>query len=231
MKDIQELQKILGIEFSNIDLLQEALTHRSFLNEHPGETVFHNERLEFLGDAVLELVVTEFLFKKYPEKPEGDLTAYRAALVNADMLSGISADLKLGDFLRVSRGEAKDSGKGKHYILANTLEALIGGMYIDRGYEVVSEFIGKNICSKITDVIEKKSWRDSKSLFQERAQDIVEITPVYEVLSESGPDHQKNFAVGVYLDSELVAKGEGSSKQEAQMKAAENALKAKGWGE
>ncbi len=229
MKDFKELEKILNIKFKNLGLLKEAFTHRSFLNENVKEKISNNERLEFLGDAVLELVVTEFLFSKYPGKDEGDLTSFRAALVNANMLFEVAKSLKLEGFLRVSKGEAKDSGKGKNFILANAVEALIGAIYLDQGYKAASEFVKKNICLNIEDILEKKSWRDAKSLFQEKAQEVEGITPVYQVISESGPDHQRHFVIGVYLGEELIATGEGLSKQEAQMQAAENALKKKKW--
>ncbi len=231
MKDFKELEKNLNIKFKNPELLEEAFTHRSFLNENSKEKTSNNERLEFLGDAVLELAVTEFLFKKYPHKDEGDLTSFRAALVNANMLFEIAEDLKFWDFLRVSKGEAKDSGKGKHFILANAVEALIGAIYLDQGYKAASEFVRGNICSNIEDILEKKLWRDAKSLFQEKAQEIEGVTPNYQVISESGPDHLRRFIIGVYLAEKLIATGEGLSKQEAQMQAAENALKKKKWDE
>lgn len=231
MKDFKELEKIIGVKFKNPELLEEAFTHRSFLNENSKEKTSNNERLEFLGDAVLELAVTEFLFKKYPRKDEGDLTSFRAALVNAHMLFEIAEGLKFWDFLRVSKGEAKDSGKGKHFILANAVEALLGAIYLDQGYKAASEFVRGNICSNIEDILEKKSWRDAKSLFQEKAQEIEGVTPNYQVISESGPDHQRQFIIGVYLAEKLIATGEGLSKQEAQMQAAENALKKKKWDE
>jgi len=229
MKDFSELQKTIGIEFRNQDLLKEAFTHRSYLNENPKEQASHNERLEFLGDAVLELAVTEFIFNKYPRKNEGELTTLRSALVNANMLFEIAKEMKLQEFLRVSRGEAKDSGKGKQFILANAVEALIGAIYLDRGYGRAEDFVKEHICGNLTEVFEKKLWRDAKSVFQEKAQEITGITPTYEVLEESGPDHKKHFVIGVHLNAELVATGEGFSKQEAQMRAAENALKEKKW--
>lgn len=231
MKDFSKLEQIIGVKFKNPELLEEAFTHRSFLNENAKEKFGNNERLEFLGDAVLELAVTEFLFKKYPHKDEGDLTSFRAALVNANMLFEIAEGLKFGDFLRVSKGEAKDSGKGKHFILANAVEALIGAIYLDQGYKAASEFVREKICPNIEGILEKKSWRDAKSLFQEKAQEIEGVTPNYQVISESGPDHLRHFVIGVYLAEKLIATGEGLSKQEAQMQAAENALKKKKWEE
>jgi len=229
MKDFTELETKLGIQFKNKDLLQEALTHCSFLNEGHGKSVQHNERLEFLGDAVLELSVTEFLFCKFPNKPEGELTAFRAALVNSNMLFEVASNLNLEKWLRLSKGETKEFGKGRNFILANTLEAVIGAIYLDQGGEVADVFIKNQICSKIDEVLEKKLWCDAKSLFQERAQEVVGVTPSYEVLKESGPDHKKHFIVGIFLEDEMVSQGEGFSKQDAQRQAAENALKEKGW--
>jgi len=229
MKDLPALENILGVKFKNSSLLKEAITHRSYLNENPKENISHNERLEFLGDAVLELIVTEYLFKKYSKKAEGELTAVRAALVNTNMLFEVAKTLKLRGFTRLSRGEAKDMGKGRHFIMADMVEAIIGAIYLDQGYEESKEFILKNICCKADKILKEKLWRDAKSLFQEKAQDVVNITPTYDVISETGPDHQKYFVVGVYLGDELIAKGEGYSKQEAQQDAAEKALKKKNW--
>ena len=228
-KDFKELQKNLGIKFKNENLLKQVFVHRSYLNENPAFELGHNERLEFLGDAVLELIVTDYLYKNYPDLAEGEMTNLRAALVNAIMLSKISDKLNFNNFLLLSRGEAKEIGKGRQYILANTFEAFIGALYLDRDYSEARDFIYKNLIPELNDIIEKKLWRDAKSLFQEAAQERAGITPTYEVLSESGPDHAKKFIIGVYLEKEMVAKGEGSSKNEAQQKAAENALTAKNW--
>ena len=228
-KDFKELQKNLGIKFKNENLLKQAFVHRSYLNENPAFELGHNERLEFLGDAVLELIVTDYLYKNYPDLAEGEMTNLRAALVNAIMLSKISDKLNFNNFLLLSKGEAKEIGKGRQYILANTFEAFIGALYLDRDYSEARDFIYKNLIPELNDIIEKKLWRDAKSLFQEAAQERAGITPTYEVLSESGPDHAKKFIIGVYLEKEMVAKGEGSSKNEAQQKAAENALTAKNW--
>ncbi len=226
-----ELEEKLGIQFKNKDLLSEALTHRSFLNEPAGRGFAHNERLEFLGDAVLELSVTNFLFVKFPEKPEGELTSLRSALVNSNMLFEVSEKLELKKYIRLSKGEAKDTGKGRQYILSNSVEAIIGAIYLDQGYEKADDFILKYFCSNLENVLEKKLWRDAKSLFQEKAQKMVGITPDYKVVEESGPDHERHFVIGVYLGGEMIANGEGFSKQEAQMKAAEKALEKKGWEE
>jgi ribonuclease-3 len=229
MKEFLILEKKLGLNFNNKNLLVEAFCHRSFLNENPNFGLNHNERLEFLGDAVLELAVTEYLYKKYPEKNEGELTSWRAALVNAKMLGDLARELGFNDFLLLSKGEKKETGKGRQYILANTFEALIGAIYLDQGYEACKEFIEKHLIKKIPEIIEKGLFKDPKTRFQEEAQERVKITPSYKVLDEWGPEHAKHFLVGVFLGDELIAKGEGSSKQEAEQEAAKNALKIKGW--
>jgi len=229
MKDFSEFESKINIKFKNQDLLKEAFTHRSYLNENPSWPVGQNERLEFLGDAVLELAVTDFLFMRFPEKPEGELTSFRAALVNANMLSSVAQDLGINDYLLLSKGESKDVGRARLFILANCFEALIGAIYLDQGYDPASRFIHENILPKMDEILNKKLFRDSKSLFQERAQEITGITPSYEVVKEWGPDHDKHFVVGVYVGKELVAQGEGPSKQEAQQQAAMAGLKAKGW--
>ncbi len=229
MDKIEELSQRLGVKFNNLDLLREALVHRSYINEHPGFRLGHNERLEFLGDAVLELVVTEYLFKHY-DNPEGELTNWRAALVNSKMLAQTAEKLGLYDYLYLSHGEAKDSNpKARSYIMANTMEAVIGAMYLDRGWDVVKEFIEKNIIVNLPYILKNKLYLDAKSHFQEKAQEKVGVTPSYHVLDESGPDHAKVFVVGVFLGDELVAKGKGGSKQEAQMAAARKGLEVKGW--
>jgi ribonuclease-3 len=225
----QKLEKIIGVKFKNRRLLQEALTHRSYLNEKPRLKLKHNERLEFLGDAVLELITTEYLYKKYPTKTEGELTNFRAALVKAPSLFQIASDLGLNNFLLLSRGEKKDLGKAREYILANALEALIGAVYLDRGYAAAADFVEKKVITPQEKIIEKKGLRDAKSLFQEKAQAVEGITPIYKILSEWGPDHNKHFIAGVYLGDKLIAEGEGSSKQEAHQAAAELALKKKKW--
>jgi len=223
-----ELQKKIGIEFKNTDILLQALTHRSYLNENTSWPLEHNERLEFLGDAVLELVVTDHLYKNYPQ-PEGELTNWRAAIVNAVILSKICGKFDLNDYILLSRGEAKDTGRARQFILANAIEALIGAIYLDQGYAMAEKFVDKFIIVELPTIIEQKAYRDSKSRLQEEAQDKVGITPTYEVLKEWGPDHARNFEVGVFLGSELVGQGSGLSKQEAQQMAAEDALKKKGW--
>jgi ribonuclease III len=224
MKDFSLLEKKLNLKFKNKDLLIQAFCHRSYLNENPDFYLNHNERLEFLGDAVLELIVTEEIYQKYPKKPEGELTNWRAALVNAKMLSKVSKDLGFNDFLLLSRGEAKELGKARQYILANTFEALIGAIYLDRGYKASEDFIKRYLIVKLPEIIKKGLFRDAKSRFQEEAQEKAGITPTYKVLEEWGPDHARHFIIGVFLNRKLAAKGEGSSKQEAEEKAAKNAL-------
>ena len=227
--DFSKFEDRLGIYFKNKSLLQTAFTHRSFLNENRKGTAEHNERLEFLGDAVLELIATHFLYNKYPDKTEGDLTSYRSALVNAVTLSEVAQKLGMNEFLLLSRGEAKDMGRARQYILANTMEAFIGALFLDQGYEVTDTFIRKYILSLIDDIVAKKSWLDAKSFFQEKAQEIDGITPSYTVLKETGPDHDKHFTVAVEIGREKIATGEGKSKQEAEQDAARKGLEAKGW--
>ena len=228
-KDFRDLQKKLGIKFKNKDLLHQAFIHRSYLNENPGLGLGHNERLEYLGDAVLELIITDYLYKNYPDLAEGEMTSLRAALVNSQMLLRVSDRLGFNDYLYLSKGEAKEINRGRQYILANTFESFVGALYLDQGYGSAEKFILKNLIPELKNIIEKKLWRDAKSFFQEAAQERVGITPTYEVLEASGPDHAKKFTVGVYLEKKLVAKGEGASKNEAQQQAAENALKIKSW--
>ena len=229
MKDFSNFEKKIEYVFTNKAVVTEAFTHRSYLNENPSWPGEHNERLEFLGDAVLELTVTEYLFARFKEKPEGELTSLRAALVNANMLSRIAAEVEMNNFLILSRGEAKDVGRARAYILANAVEALIGALYLDGGYIAAKNFVEKNIISKTDEVLERELYRDSKSRFQERAQEMVGITPSYKVLNEWGPDHDKHFVIGVYLSDDLVASGEGASKQEAEQNAAQDALNLRGW--
>lgn len=229
MKNLSELEKKLKIEFRNKDLLTKAFCHRSYLNENPDFKLPHNERLEFLGDAVLELVVTEWLFEKYPDKPEGELTSWRASLVNTKILSELASELDFNDFLLLSRGEEGETGKARVYILANTIEAFIGALYLDQGYRACQEFIAKHLLPRLKEIIKKGLFRDPKSRFQEEAQERARLTPAYRVIKEWGPDHAKNFIIGVYLAKEKVAEGKGSSKQEAEEQAAEHALKAKDW--
>jgi ribonuclease-3 len=225
----EKFEKKLGFAFNDKRLLRQAFTHRSYINENRGLDIGHNERLEFLGDAVLELITTDFLYEKYPEGTEGDLTSYRAAMVNAITLSGVAAGLGMNDLLLLSKGESKDNGRARQYILANTYEALVGALYLDQGYGAAKKFISENLFALIHEIVAKKLWLDSKSFFQELAQEKVGITPSYTSLRESGPDHDKQFTVGVYLGKELVAEGTGKSKQEAEQEAANAGLVAKGW--
>ncbi len=228
-QDIETLQELLKVNFKDTTLLLSAITHRSYLNEHRDATWDHNERLEFLGDAVLELVVTDFLFAKYPEKPEGELTAVRAALVNTNSLSNASEILGINKFLLMSKGESKDEGRARQYILANVFEACIGAIYLDRGYNASRDFIAERLFANTEKIVEKRLWQDAKSRFQEIAQERASITPTYETLSQDGPDHDRIFTVGVFLRHEKVAEGKGRSKQEAEQQAAQMALVAKNW--
>jgi len=224
-----EFEKKIGIKFNNVDLLKQAFTHRSYLNENPKWDVEHNERLEFLGDAVLELIVTEFLYKKFPDKNEGEMTSFRAALVNTNTLAELAEDLSMDTFLLLSKGEKKGPARARLSLLANSVEAVIGAVYLDQDYGVARKFLKENLFPKLDKVIEEKLWIDSKSLFQEKAQDVESITPSYKVIEEHGPDHEKHFVVGVYLGEELVAQGDGLSKQDAEQEAARSGLKVKKW--
>lgn len=228
-KNFPSLEEKIGVSFRNPDFIVQALVHRSYLNENREFPLAHNERLEFLGDAVLELSVTEYLFENYLN-PEGELTNWRAALVNAKMCAAVSREIGLEEYLLLSHGEQKDANtKARDYILANALEAVIGAIYLDQGWDMANQFILRWIISKLPMVLDLGLWMDPKSRFQESAQELVGITPTYRVLKEEGPDHAKQFVVGVYLDKEKVASGEGSSKQEAQVDAAEKAIAIKGW--
>lgn len=229
MKDFSPLEKKLELNFNDKVLLAQAFTHRSYLNENPQLGLSHNERMEFLGDAVLELAITEHLYKKYPDKPEGEMTNWRASLVNAKMLAIVAEELGFNDFMLLSRGEEKELGKARQYILANAFEAFVGALHLDLGYEAADKFIEKCLLPKLPEIIRKKLYKDAKSHFQEEAQDKNGITPAYKVLKEYGPDHKKKFTVGVFLGDELVAEGEGYSKQEAEEEAAKEGLKVKKW--
>lgn len=224
-------EKKIGIAFNNEDLLRVAFTHRSYLNEHRAAKVKteHNERLEFLGDAVLELLVTEFLFKKYPHQDEGDLTMYRAGLVNAVTLAGVAETLGMNDYMLLSKGEAKDTGRAREVILANAIEALIGALYLDGGYAKAGDFVSRFVLPLTDNIVAEGKWLDAKSHFQEKAQEIAGVTPAYETIHEEGPDHDKHFTVAVFLGREKVAEGKGKSKQEAEQAAAAHALQTKKW--
>lgn len=220
--------KKLGLTFHNEALLEEALTHRSYLNEHKSAKN-HNERLEFLGDAVLELSATKFLYERFPFKPEGDLTAYRAALVNTYSLAEVADAIGINDMLLLSKGERRDTGRARQIILANAFEAVIGALYLDQGYEAADAFLHTHLYPKLDSIIENKAYQDAKSRFQERSQEKRSITPVYKTLREDGPDHDREFTVGVYVGEEEIARGLGKSKQDAEQAAASAALSKTGW--
>ncbi|MDQ3014393.1 MAG: ribonuclease III [bacterium] len=228
-KDFSQFEQKAGVSFIDKNLLRQAFTHRSYLNENRGTNLEHNERLEFLGDAVLELVVTDYLYKKYSQTPEGELTSYRSALVNSTTLAQAATDIGMNDFLLLSHGEAKDTGRARMYIMANTFEAFLGALYLDQGYEPTKEFISKQIFHLIDEIVEKGLWMDAKSKFQEASQEKEGVTPAYKTIKEVGPDHDKKFTVGVYLNNNLVITGEGKSKQEAEQNAAHKGLVEKQW--
>lgn len=223
--EVSALEKKLGFKFKDEDLLVESLTHRSYLNEFPRWRLPHNERLEYLGDAVLELLVSEELFTKFPKQPEGQLTVLRAALVNFQILARVAERVGLRDFILMSRGERKDAGRAREVILANAIEAVIGAMYLDQGLEKVRGFVKKNVMSNLDEVLKTKSYKDAKSELQEVVQEKLKVTPNYSVLNESGPAHRRTFTMGVYFGAKLIAQGEGPSKQEAEIEAAKTALK------
>lgn len=230
---LEYLEELLGVAFEKIALLKEALTHRSYLNENPSWGFPHNERLEFLGDAVLELAITEFLFRRFPEEDEGRLTGIRAALVNYQMLASVAEAIRLGDFLYLSKGETlsslrtrsgNDNGRAREVILANAFEAVVGAVYLDRGYEVACNVVHALVASRLDEVMAKRLYKDAKSELQEKLQERERVTPVYRVLSESGPDHAKRFVVGVFAEDRKLAEGGGPSKQDAELDAAAHAL-------
>lgn len=228
-RDFAKLESDLDIYFENKNLLIQAFVHRSYINESVKSKMSHNERLEFLGDAVLELATTNFLYNKFLDLAEGELTTYRAALVNTKSIGGVAKDLGFNDYLFLSRGESKDFGKARVSILADTYEAFIGALFLDRGYEFAKDFIEKTLLIHTDEIIEEGKYKDAKSMVQEKAQDVVGVTPSYKVVSESGPDHDKKFVIAIYFGTEKIAEGEGKSKQEAETDAAKNALKEKGW--
>lgn len=234
MKDITPFLDGLSITYHNYELFRTAFTHRSFLNEQKVDPATkrpleHNERLEFLGDAVLELVVTEYLFAKYPSMPEGELTAIRAALVNTVSICDAAKRLEMNDFLLLSKGESKDTGRARDVILANAFEAFLGAIYLDQGYTAARDFIAHVLFSKTDDVVKKRLWQDPKSRFQEIAQEVVGLTPSYKIVREEGPDHDKHFVAGIFIGKDQIAEGSGKSKQEAETAAAKAALEVKGW--
>jgi len=226
MDEAEKFAKSLGLEFKNFQILQQAFIHRSYINEHRSSGLSHNERLEFLGDAVLELVVTEYLFEKY-DRPEGEMTAWRSALVKGESLSTEAKKIGIESLLKVSRGEAKNTGKARDLILANAFEGFVGAIYLDLGYDTVKKFITDHIVYKLDDILDKKHFIDAKSSLQEISQEKFSITPTYETISEVGPDHNKKFVVSVLIGKKCVGKGEGNSKQKAQIAAAANALENK----
>jgi len=225
MASSDALEKNISFSFKDKDLLTEALTHRSYLNEYPKWHLPHNERLEYLGDAVLELTVSEALFKKFPTQPEGRLTVLRAALVNYQILAKVAERIQLQNFILMSRGEKKDTGKAREVILANAMEALIGAMYLDQGLEPSRKFIDECVMVNLDEVLKTKSYKDAKSELQEIVQERFKLTPTYKVVTEDGPAHRRIFTMGVYFGDKMIAAGEGASKQEAEIDAAKNALK------
>jgi len=225
----ESLEQQIKISFENRGLLDTAFVHKSYMNEHRDRKKEHNERLEFLGDAVLELVVTDFLYRSYPNQGEGVLTNWRSALVKGKHLSEIAQKLDLGLYLYLSRGEERSGGRKKNYILANTLEALIGAIYLDKGYDAAHTFIDGFILKQLGSILEKGQHIDAKSRLQEISQEVEGVTPEYNLVTEEGPDHNKIFTMGAYIKGELVAQGSGSSKQKAEQEAAEAALKNKEW--
>jgi len=228
--DFKTFEDKAGLHFRDSGILKQAFTHRSYLNENRASGLEHNERLEFLGDAVLELVTTDYLYKRFPEMDEGQLTSLRSALVNWDSCAQAAEKLGMNEYLLLSKGESKDTGRARQYILANTMEALIGAIYMDQGFDAAKEFILNHITTLTDSIIAKGAWIDAKSSFQTQAQEHEGITPTYKTIRESGPDHDKHFTIGVYLNNDKVGEGEGKSKQDAEQEAAKSALKAKGWG-
>lgn len=225
MTEYQAFAKgITGREFSNLDLLLNAFTHRSYVNEHKKSKFKNNERLEFLGDAVLELAVTKYLYAKYPDEPEGVLTAWRSALVRTESIGAVADVLEMDKILRLSKGEKLNLERSRLQILANTFEAFTGALYLEFGFEAAEKFIAENLLTKTETMIETESWRDPKSILQELAQSKFGVPPVYRVLDESGPDHDKSFTLGAYVKGKMYGKGTGHSKQTAQQAAAGEAI-------
>ncbi len=225
---LDALQTILDYQFKNPSLLETALVHRSFVNENRSVTS-HNERLEFLGDAVLELVVTEYLYSKYPTNTEGDLTSWRSALVKGERLAEVAHELELGQYLQLSKGEARSGGRTKAYLLANTFEAVVGALYLDSGYETVRVFLARVLLPRLEQILAEGTHIDAKSSLQEKSQEKESITPEYQVLKEAGPDHAKMFTIGAFFGDKQVGEGKGASKQAAEQAAAKNALEQLDW--
>ena len=222
-ENLKKFSQKIGLNFKDEKLLQQVFVHRSYLNENIGFDLDHNERLEFLGDAVLELVVTEYLYQNF-DNPEGELTNLRSALVKGPMLSQVAKDIGMDNYLYLSRGEAKAEGKSRQLILANVFEALIGAIYLDQGYQAAVDFIKKNLINRLKEIIDQKLFLDPKSHLQELSQDQLRVTPIYKVINEHGPDHAKSFTVGCFVNNQLVGEGSGSSKQAAESAAASSAL-------
>jgi ribonuclease-3 len=223
-KDLTELESKLGIKFLNKKLLKTALTHRSFLNENHAEEIENNERLEFLGDAVLELITTEYLYLQHPQRPEGELTSFRSALVKTTSLGDTALELTIGDYIFMSKGEEVTGGRARPYILANTFESILGAIYLDQGYSVAKNFVITKLLPKLEAIIENRLDIDSKSKLQELAQEVLNYTPVYEQISALGPDHDKEFIMAVKIVNRVFGEGKGKSKQEAEQNAAQYAL-------
>jgi len=229
MLDVAKLEDKIGIKIKKESLFKTAFIHKSYVNEHRDEGLEHNERLEFLGDAVLELAATNYLFIKCPNRPEGELTAFRSALVKGEHLAKVAQKLELGQHLFLSNGEERSGGRTKNYILANTVESLIGAIYIDSGFVVAEKFIQKFVLTNLDEIISKKLYIDAKSRFQEECQEKEGVTPHYELVSDEGPDHNKVFTMGAYIGEKKIAEGKGASKQKAEDSAAENALNQLKW--
>ena len=221
---ISNFEKNIGVQFTNKTLLETALTHRSYLNEHKGIPE-HNERIEFLGDAVLELIVSDFLYKTYSDRPEGELTSFRSALVKTDSLAQAAKELEIGKYIRLSKGEEDSGGREKDYLLANAFEAVLGAIYLDKGYDTCKDFINRVLLPKIGEIVEYRLDIDSKTKIQELAQSVYKTTPTYEVIKEEGPDHSKIFTVAVKLDDKVIGQGQGASKQKAEEQAASEGIK------
>ncbi len=218
------VEESLGVSFKNKRLIEQALTHRSYLNENPNKSLISNERLEFLGDSILSLIVSNYLYKKYPHSPEGDLTNFRSSLVKTKTLAIIAQKLKLGTFLLLSKGEEDGGGRENQGILADTFESITGAIFLDKGIKVTTKFISTHLFPILAEIIETKAFRDYKSLFQENVQAKEKSAPTYKVLEEIGPDHDRIFVVGVYIGKQNVGEGKGRSKQEAEQEAAKYAL-------
>lgn len=218
------LEEKIKIRIKDKDLLKTAFIHRSYLNEHPEEKLPSNERLEFLGDAVLGLIISKYLYENYPQNPEGDLTNFRSSIVNSRSLAQVATSLKLGEYLYLSRGEEATGGRNRQYILANTFESLVGAIFLDQGIQVTQKFIISHLVPSLSEIIKKKLYKDFKSLLQEKSQEDLGITPTYKVLEEKGPDHSKMFRIGVRIGDKTTSEGVGKSKQEAEQQAARSAL-------